>query len=420
MAEPTLRSRRVAAEARAALNTSRVVLIHGPRQAGKSTLARMLARERGMDYVTLDDPDQLEAALTDPTGFVAPRGRPRVIDEVQRGGSELILALKAQVDRQPDDGQFLITGSTNFLTVPRLAESLTGRLRIVRLWPFAVGEIESGRDDFVDRVFREPDALLRSDTHVIGRNDYFERACRGGFPGAIRLGGRNRERWFDDYLDTLIQREIATAAEIRRAGALRQMARYLAAGSSNELVIGRVANDIGIDRGTADHYLGWLETAFVVHRIPAWSRNLAAKAVRRPKLFVSDSGIAASMMGKGPSALAAPTDPAGGRVIETMVVNELSKQATWSDTSVELGHLRTSDGREVDVVIEARDGRIAAIEVKASSSPRSDDFRWLVDLRDRVDAAGGLFVLGVVLHTGSARLPFGDRMIALPIADIWA
>lgn len=401
-----------------ATKVSRVTLVHGPRQSGKSTLVRAIAERRGFDYATFDHRAELEAAQRDPAGYLSAHRRPLVLDEVQRAGSELILAIKAIVDQDPTPGQFLLTGSTNFLTLPTLSESLTGRVRIVRLHPFSLGERRGRPDDFVERALTGTDCLLAHRGPTPERTEYLEAACLGGFPGVTELSGRDRDAWFDDYLDTLLQREIATAADIRRWDVLGRLARLLMARTGGELIVARLAADLAIDRATVEHHLAWLETAFLVQRVPAWGRNPLAKSVRRPKLYAADSGLAASMLGKGADALRMPTEPATGPILETMVVGELQKQSTWSASTVGVHHLRSSDGREVDIVLEARDGRVVGVEVKSTTTPRADDFRWLADLRDRVDAAGGTFVAGVVLHTGTARLPFGDRLVALPIADL--
>jgi predicted AAA+ superfamily ATPase len=401
-----------------ALATARVTLVHGPRQAGKSTLVRAIGQRHGFDYVTFDDRPELEAALADPAGYLRSYGRPLVIDEVQRAGSELILAIKSIVDRESEPGQFLLTGSTNFLTLPTLSESLTGRVRIVRLHPFSLGERAGRPDDFIDRALLGIDALLGHRGPTPDRDYYLEAACLGGFAGVTNLSGRDRDAWFDDYIDTLLQREIATAADIRRWDLLGHLARLMTARTGSELVIGRIATDLELDRSTVEHYIAWLETAFLLHRVPAWGRNPSTKTVRRPKLYAADSGLAASMLGKNAKALRAPTEPATGPVVETLVVGELLKQSTWSATTVGVHHMRSTDGREVDILLEARDGRVIGIEVKSTTTPRSDDFRWLHDLRDRVDKAQGAFVAGIVLHTGTARLPFGDRLVALPIADL--
>jgi predicted AAA+ superfamily ATPase len=397
---------------------SRVTLVHGPRQSGKSTLVRTIAARKGLDYVTFDQRAELEAALADPAGYLRARRRPLVLDEVQRAGSELVLAIKEIVDQAPTPGQFLLTGSTNFLTLPTLSESLTGRVRIVRLHPFSLGERCGRPDDFLDRALTGPDCLLAHRGPTPERDEYLESACLGGFPGVTGLAGRDRDLWFDDYLDTLLQREIATAADIRRWDILSRLARHLLARTGMELVVARIAAELEIDRSTVEHHLAWLETAFLVQRVPAWGRNPLVKTVHRPKLYAADSGLAASMLGKSVAALRMPTDPTTGAILETMVVGELLKQSTWSASTVGVHHLRSADGREVDVVLEARDGSIVGLEVKSTTTPRSEDFRWLKDLRDRIDRAKGRFVAGVVMHTGTARLPFGDRLVALPIADL--
>ncbi len=185
------------------------------------------------------------------------------------------------------------------------------------------------------------------------------------------------------------------------------MIRYFAATTAQELVVSTVGQWVGLDRGTAQHYASWLETVFLVHRVPAWSRNLTAKVVRRPKLYLTDTGVAGALLGKDAATLQRPTDPAGGVLFETFVANEIAKQLAWCETPALLFHFRESDGAEVDLVLEADDGRVVAIEVKATSAPRPEDFRWLTYLRDRLDSAQGEFTAGVVLHTGQRRLLFG-------------
>ena len=404
---------------RESLSAFRVVVVHGARQVGKTTVARALAPQLGATYLTLDDADVLSVAQADPPTFISASGAPLVIDEVQRVGQLLVLAIKSAVDRNDRPGQFLLTGSTNFLTVPSIAETLAGRADIVTLWPLSQGELRAGRDDFVDRALDGAAALLDHTGETPERSAYFEALSIGGYPAAQRLTARTRRRWFTRYVETVLAREIEMAADIRRADALTSMIRYLAATTAQELVVSTVGQRVGIDRGTAQHYASWLETVFLVHRVPAWSRNLTAKVVRRPKLYLTDTGVAGALLGKDAAAIQRPTDPAAGSLFETFVANEIAKQLTWCGTPARLFHFRDSDGAEVDLVVEADDGRVVAIEVKATSTPRPEDFRWLVYLRDRLDSARGEFAAGVVLHTGQRRLPFGDRLVALPASDLW-
>lgn len=401
------------------LAASRVVVLHGARQTGKTTLVRHLAIRYNAHYVTLDRADQADAMASDPATYLSTSGTPLVIDEVQRVGEPLVLAVKAAVDLDNRPGQYLLTGSTNFLTVPAIAETLAGRTDIVTLWPLSQGEISGGADDFVDRAFGDADTMVLRKAPPPPRAAYFDALCVGGFPAVQHLGARARRRWFGQYVQTVLQREIQVAADIRRADALLEMVRYFAATTAQELVLSTVAQRLGIDRSTVNTYEPWLETVFLVHRLPAWSRNLTAKVVKRPKLYLTDTGIAANLLAKDSVALQRINDPAAGALFETFVVNEIAKQATWCETPLRMYHFRDSDGAEIDLVLEADDGRVIAIEFKASSTPRSDDFRWLMRLRDRLDHSGSDFVAGIVLHTGAARLRFGDRMIALPAADVW-
>lgn len=402
------------------LSAFRVVVVHGARQVGKTTVARAFAQQLGASYLTLDDTDVLAAARADPPTFLSASGAPLVIDEVQRVGQPLVLAIKSAVDRNDRPGQFLLTGSTNFLTVPSIAETLAGRADIITLWPLSQGELHAGTDGFVDRALSGAAALLDHGGETTERPAYFEALSIGGYPAAQRLTARGRRRWFSRYVETVLAREIEVAADIRRADALTSMIRYLAATTAQELVVSTVGQRVGIDRGTAQHYASWLETVFLVHRVPGWSRNLTAKVVRRPKLYLTDTGVAGALLGKDAAAMQRPTDPAAGALFETFVANEIAKQLTWCETPARLFHFRESDGAEVDLVVESDDGRVVAIEVKATSTPRPEDFRWLAHLRDRLDSVQSDFTAGVVLHTGQRRLSFGDRLVALPASDLWS
>ncbi|MBB5790841.1 ATP-binding protein [Jiangella mangrovi] len=416
---PGLISRRVFGIALESMTAFRVVVLHGARQVGKTTLAQLLAAHIDAGYVTLDRNEDREVAVADPQTFIESLGTPQVIDEVQRVGEPLVLAIKQVVDADRRPGQYLLTGSTNFLTVPSIAETLAGRTDIVPLWPLSMGEVTQGDDDFVDRAFSDPERLLDHEGRPRSRSEYFDLLCAGGYPEVQDLSGRLRQRWFARYVQTVIQREIEVAADIRRADALRDLVRFFAATTAQELVLSKAAERLGLDRSTVSTYEPWLETVFLVHRIPAWSRNLTAKVIKRPKIYLSDTGIAAALLGKDSTALQQPTDPAAGPLFETFVANELSKQLTWSDVSARLFHFRDASGSEVDLVLESDDGRVVGIEVKATSTPRGDDFRGLRLLRDRLAQTGTEFVAGVVLHTGERRLPFGDRLFALPAADLW-
>lgn len=397
----------------------RGVVLQGARQVGKSTLASVLAGRMGAAMATLDREEDLSAAQEDPSLFLDALGTPAVIDEIQRAGDVLVLAVKRRLDSSRATGRYVLTGSANFLTTPSISEGLSGRIDLITLWPLSIGEVASGSDGFTDRAFEGIDHLLDHRGTTLARTEYLELVCRGGFPEVQHLSERARRRWFERYVETVLRREVESAADLRRFDALREMARLLVATTGSELVISRLASDLGIDRATAEVYEPWIETTFLVHRVPAWSRKIASKVVRRPKLHVCDTGLAAAVIGKGPDALSRLADPSVGPLVESFVIGEIAKQLTWSNVSARLHHLRDRDGLEVDAIIEASDGRVVGVEVKASTVPRPRAAAPMAAVRDRLDRLGDDFVAGVVFHAGDRRVPLGDRLVGLPIADLW-
>ena len=386
---------------------------------GKSTLAGLLARRLSVPLVTLDREDDLSAALNDPSLFLDTLGTPAVIDEIQRGGDPLILAIKQRLDQSRSPGQYVVTGSTNFLTSPNLTESLAGRIDLITLWPLSMGERYDGSDDLIDRAFWDPSSLIKHQGATPSRGEYLEFVCQGGYPEIQSFDKSIRRRWFERYLETVLRREVETAADLRRFDALLAMARLLLATSGSELILSRLADRVGIDRSTAQVYEPWIETTFVVHRVPAWSRNVTTKIVHRPKLYACDTGLSAAIIGKTPTALARLNDSSVGPLVESFVIAELAKQLTWSETSARLHHYRDRDGHEIDAIIESADGHVIAVEVKASTVARPADTKSMAVLRQRLDEIGTDFVVGIVFHTGDRRVQLGDRLVALPIADLW-
>ena len=324
------------------------------------------------------------------------------------------------VDRDPSPGRFVITGSTNFLTVPTVSESLAGRLAIIDLWPFSAGELARGpAENFVSVAFDDPEALRAGPRGTRSRGQYFEMICAGGYPAAVSLTRAQRRRWYRDYVRTVVQRDIVELADIRRADAVAPVLATVAALTGQELNVARLARGAGVNVRTAERYLAWLRTVFLVHRVPMWSRNLSTKAAKSAKLYLADTGLAAHLANKDPTALARPTDTSVGGLVETFVANEVAKQLTWNDTGAQLCHYRDHRGPAIDLILEAPDGRIVAVEAKAAVSPGTDSVRWLAWLRDRLDRQGGDFVHGYVLHAGPNRVSLGDRLTLLPLEALW-
>ena len=408
--------RRLEPITREALSSFRVVVITGPRQAGKTTLVRRTLGDSGT-FARLDREATLRAALDDPTGFAAFGETPRAFDEVQRAGEPLIRAVKNVVDDDPGRGQFLLNGSADFLTVPTISESLAGRAAFLELWPFTQGELHGAPDGFLETVFADPDLLLAGGHSALGLADYLTRICSGGFPEATTMAPRARRMWFRDYVRTVTQRDIKDLSGARRVRELPKLLGLLAARTAGELVVASVhrAADLG-GRNTTEAYLGYLEMTYLVLLLPAWSRNLSSKVAHRPKVHITDSGLAAHLLGKSPESLARPTDRARGQLLESFVANEMHRQASWLDEDVRLHHFRDRGGAEIDIIAEAADGRFVAVEVKSAPLVDRRDARHLEWLRNR---APDDFVCGVVLHTGDRAYRLGDRLLALPISRLW-
>ena len=392
----------------------RVTVVTGPRQAGKTTLVQSQLGSGTLR--SLDDQGTVNAAVADPAGFLALGTRPLVIDEVQRAGEPLVRAIKLAVDRDPGPGQFVLTGSSNFLTVPTISESLAGRAGFVEVWPFTQGEISGQPDRFIDRALTGPAAFGAYQPGRFSRRDLLERACTGGYPEVHRLAARQRPGWFRDYVLTTIERDAVQLSGIRKVAEMGQLLRLFAARTGCELVMQGIIDDAPLERQAVYDHRAWLEIIHLITTLPAWSRNLTRRVKRHPKIFLTDPGLAAWLLGKTPDALDDPSDPATGQLVETFVFDELRRQLTWAATDVTLYHWQDRSGAEVDIVLEAADGRVAAIEIKTGQTAKPEWFRWLGQMRDTI---ADKFMTGIALYAGNDVLPFGDRLIAAPISSLW-
>jgi len=412
MSRPALIPRRATSAIVEALTDTRVVLVNGARQSGKSTLVRSVAGERAAEWRDLDLPQDRQSALEDPVGFVSFEGL-MVIDEIQRA-PELLLAIKANVDADPRPGRFLLTGSSRLLALRGLPDTLPGRMETIELWPFSQGEIDRTPDGFIDVAFRLGPAM-RHESGVT-RTDYAERTVRGGLPEAVaRIDSRRRGRFLDSYVQNLIDREVTQLAEIERAPQLTTLIRLLAARSGLLVAAGSLESELQLSRPTIARYMRLLEEVFLIKRIPGWSRNLGTRATSTAKIVFVDSGIAARLLALDGHALRRPGAPFGP-LLEGFVLSELARQATWSQELVDVYHYRDHNKVEVDAVLENRQGRVVGIEIKAASTVRSEDFNGLRQLAAKL---GDDFLVGIVLYTGNTTLPFGPKLRAIPVSALW-
>ena len=397
-----------------ALSDRPVVFLNGARQTGKSTLARAIgSKEHPARYLTLDDAGVLAAARADPEGFIQAFGSAVILDEVQRV-PELFLALKASVDRDRRPGRFLLTGSADVLFLPKVSESLAGRMEILTLWPLSQGEIEGVRERFLDALFGHafPLPALRP----IPWKNVIERAASGGYPEVLSQSSAARQRaWFGSYITAILQRDVRDLASIEGLSQMPRLLALLAARVGSLLNFAELSRTSTLPQTTLKRYLSLFEATFLVQLLPAWSGNLGKRLVKSPKVMLNDSGLAAQLLGVDAGRLI--EDPGLlGHLLECFVFSEIRKQSAWSRVRIECFHFRTQTGQEVDFVLEDVAGHIVGIEVKAGVTVTERDFRGLEALAAE---AGKRFVRGVILHAGREAVPFGRNLYALPLDALW-
>ncbi|UWU26021.1 ATP-binding protein (plasmid) [Rhizobium sp. CB3060] len=403
--------RKVAPKVAEALEDTRVVLISGPRQAGKTTLARQFVAD-DRPYLTLDDVGTLAAARNDPVGFV--RGLDRaIIDEIQRA-PELMLALKESVDVDTRPGRFLITGSANLATVPAIADSLAGRMAVISLLPLAQAEILRAPGEFLRRAFSdEPFALTGRPDNT---RDLIEIVLQGGYPEVLRRKSPSRRRaWLDDYISLILDRDVRDIANIDQLDRLPRLLSVLAEHAGQLTNNSSFGSALAISSVTAQKYVGILERLYLLKLVSPWSTNSLSRLIKTPKMHFIDSGLLAAVRDDDEERLR--RDRARfGPLLESFIVAETLKIAAWTDLRLSFSHYRTKDQDEVDLVIEDRRGRIVGIEVKASATIRPSDIKGLRQLKA---ATGDRFLRGLVLHDHDRITPFEENISAVPLSSLW-
>lgn len=396
-----------------ALQDTRVVMVLGARQVGKTTLTQEIAQgPHPARILSLDDQATRNAARNDPTAFIAALSGSTLIDEVQRV-PDLLFAIKVAVDDDKTPGRFLLTGSANVLTAPKIFEALTGRIEVLNLWPLSQAEIERATVNFVDALFAARIPQLSG--VPIGRQAFVDRVASGGYPEARLREGVRRERWFENYLRTTFERDLRDVSEAHKLDEMPRLLRLLASQAANLFSAKRIGDKLGLDHKTVRGYVKLLETVYLVKEMPAWRPGIGSREIQSPKVYVPDSGLLAFLLGADENRIATD-DQITGKILENFVAMEILKHVDWARTRVRQYHYR--DGREeVDVVLETRSGDIAAVEVKAAATLDDTDYRPMEKLRDR---RGKSFIAGVLLYSGAETLGIGDRLWAVPISSLWA
>ena len=411
MESPSLLPRRIEPRIAEALLDTPVVLLAGPRQAGKTTLVRHIAAQQGLRYLTLDDGLTLLSAREDPVGMVRSLDR-AVIDEIQRA-PQLLLAIKKSVDEDRRPGRFLLTGSANLMALPTVADSLAGRMETLSLLPLSQSEMALRQANWIDQAFAG--RILQASTPAVGEA-LVERVLRGGYPEAVaRPTGRRRTTWARQYIDALIERDVRDIAHIDKLDQLPRFLRALAHTAGQMCNYTQLGAQVGLDGKTALRYCGVFEQMYLLQRIDVWARNRLSRVVKTAKLQFLDAGLLASLLDLTAQEVAQDRTRFGN-VLETFVFGELLKHSTTAQDDYRLMYYRDADKFEVDVVIENAAGQLVGVEVKAAATVKASDLRGL---KKWAALAGPQFRLGVVLYDGTETLPLGDGLWAAPLSSLW-
>ena len=411
-----MRCRHLAALLREALSDTPAVLINGARQTGKSTLVQSgdLGREN-RQYLTFDDPGILAAARRDPNGFIAGLNLPVTLDEIQHV-PELFPVVKAAIDQNRQPGHFLLTGSANVMLLPKLSESLAGRMEVLTLWPFSQGELRGMTENFVENLFSTSHANWSSKGKPTSREELLEIMVAGGYPPAVaRHNPLRREAWFQSYVMTILQRDIRDLANITDMTAIPRLLSVVAARAGSLLNFADLSRTMALPQTTLKRYFALLENTFLVQLLRPWARNLGKRAIQTPKVYLNDSGLLANTLGASADRLKTEGGLVGS-VLENFVLMELRKQCSWGAIRPELFYWRTVSGQEVDFVLEDRTGKVVGIEVKAAATLGSNDVRGLQAL---ANAVGKDWIRGVVLYSGTEVIPFAPNLHAVPLNRLW-
>lgn len=411
--ESTYRKRHLEEALTQALADTPVVCILGPRQCGKSTMAQHAVP--GRTYISLDDPNNYQLASMDSKGFIGELPEYVTIDEIQRV-PELTMAIKHSVDANRKPGRFLLTGSADLLHLPRLADSLAGRMEWIEMQPFSEAEKEGTPGRFLEQWLNGNLNTEISSTVPPQKSLLPGRIIAGGYPEACRRTPTRARLWQQQYLRSIIERDIHEVSQIRDGEDVRLLLEYLSHQTGRLLNIAETAKALGHTRATVEKYLSILEKLYLLRRLPAWHRNVQKRLIKTPKLHLCDSGLASALSGINENTWMSDRS-AFGHLLESFVIQQIHIQAGLLDVSTRLWHYRDKDQVEVDCVLTQ--GRNTwGIEIKAASTVSSTDSKGL---RRLAEQTGDDFRGGIVFYDGTSILPLDRDLLiyAVPIAKLW-
>ncbi len=393
-----------------------VLLINGSRQSGKSTFVKSVFH-KSHQYFTLDDVSTLKSVQQDPVMFLEGVRGPIIIDEIQRA-PELFLPIKKKVDEHRLPGSFILTGSANVLALPRMGDSLAGRMEIHTLWPFSQGEFNGIKEDFIQALFMDNflEAMQQKPIHVIELEHLIAILCQGGYPETLsKKSPQRQQKWFASYMMMILEKDVRDLSHIEGLLEIPNLMQLMAARCGCLANTTEISRTLGISATTLRRYITILENLYLLISVPAWSKNLTKRLVKAPKTYLNDTGLLLHCIGANPQRLLRDKGFLG-HVLENFVVMEFKKQMTWSAQPCRMFHFRTHEGQEVDIILEAPNGELIAIEVKLAYTVGSKDFSGMSCLEKDI---GLSFHRGIVLYMGDQIIPFGKNKHAIPLSYLW-
>ncbi|HAT8869581.1 TPA: DUF4143 domain-containing protein [Legionella pneumophila subsp. pneumophila] len=396
----------------------RIVYLTGPRQAGKTTLTKIIARNNGLEYISFDNQTILQSAQNDPIGFINSLHNKKVVLDEFQYIPELIPAIKQASDNLPPNvkGKFLLTGSADIFRSGKTQEALPGHMARLELYPLSLSEQYKTDYNIVDLLCNEN--LNLNNLTLLTHADLANFILKGGYPEVQDKSSRAKQIWYKSYIEGRLFKDFETLYHAKGdyCSKLEALIPYLAGISGNLLKYSNISNNLGEDDKLVKAYIEVLELMLIIKRVPAYLKNKAKRqAITIPKLQTIDTGLACSLLGiKNEGQLL--NSPHYGGLLENLIYMELLKQNSWSEEKVELLHFRDKYQNEVDIVMERDNHQIIGVEIKASATVNMHDFKGLIKLAEFNPSK---FQYGVIFYSGKEILPFSNneiKLFALPIS----
>jgi len=401
--------RHIEASINESLSDTPVTIINGPRQSGKTTLLKYI-QPANSTYLTLDNENTLLQAKFDPIGLLNNLDFPILIDEIQRA-PELIRTIKLIVDENRQPGAFILTGSANLMTVPKLADSLAGRSEFLELLPFSQSEISQQPSNFISCLKANRFDSISSAN--VSNDQLIDKIINGGYPEALTRSDGRKNRWHLSYIKAILNRDIKEIFHLQKIPELEKLLNMLALLSTQQLVLNNLSKNLKLDSKSVDKYIYALESLYIILRIPAWHNNELKRATKQPKIYFIDTGLLCSIRNINRSTLQKDRK-LFGVLLENFVASELIKLKTILTNQFQLFHYRDKDKREVDFILTTPENTAIGIEVKASMTVRQDMFKSINYLIN-----SGVLDYGIVLYTGKDVIKLGPKSVAVPVSYLW-